>query len=103
MSRYRIPADDPRYDVIVGWDDPLETYFATVFDTIVTEDDAAACRLWAGAALRALPTVEALRNCLQAYATIPPEVVAQLRQDHATTRPRSLLQERMLQLLTPQV
>jgi hypothetical protein len=99
MSRYRIPPDDPRYEVIIGWDDPLETYFATVFDTTVDEDDAA-CVLWVGGALRALPTVAALQDCLQAYATIPPEVVAQLRKDHANTRPRSALQERMLQMLT---
>ena len=62
MSRYRIPADDPpddpRSDVMVGWDDPLETYFATVFDTTTDED--AACVLWEGAARRALPTVAAL-------------------------------------------
>jgi hypothetical protein len=76
MSRYRIPADGPRYDVIVGWDDPLETYFAIVFDTTVDEDDDAACLLWVGAALRALPTVAALQDHLRAYATIPREVVA---------------------------
>jgi hypothetical protein len=100
MSRYRIPADDPRYDVIVGWDDPLETYFATVFDTTMDEDDDAACMLWEGAARRALPTVAALQDCLQAYATIPPAVRAQLHQDRATRRPRSPLQEQMLQMLT---
>ena len=101
MSRYSIAADDPRYDVIVGWDDPLETYFATVFDPTVEEDDDVACVLWAGAALRAMPTVDALQDCLQAYATIPPAVRAQLHQDRANTRPRSPLQARMLQMLTP--
>jgi hypothetical protein len=103
MSRYRIPADDPHYDVIVGWDDPLETYFTTVFDTTVDADDAAACILWEGAALRALPTVEALQDRLCAYATIPPEVVVQLQQDGATPTPRTPLQERMVQVLTPRV
>ena len=101
MSRYKIPADDPRYDVIVGWDDPLETYFATVFDPTVDEDDDAACVFWMGTALRALLTVDALQDCLQAYATIPPAVRAQLHQDRANTRPRSPLQARMLQMLTP--
>ena len=97
MSRYRIPAENPQYDVIIGWDDPLETYFATIFDTTV--DDDAACVLWEGAALRALPTVDALQACLQAYATIPEEVVAQLHHDAATTTPRTPLQERMVQML----
>jgi hypothetical protein len=43
--------------------------------------------------------VDALQACLQAYATIPAAVVAQLHQDCATTRPRSPLQERLLQML----
>ena len=97
MSRYAIPAAHPPYAVIVGWDDPLETYFAHVFDTTMDADDNAAWVLWEGAALRAIPTVDALQNRLQAYATIPPEVVAQLHQDSANPRPRSPLQERMVQ------
>ncbi len=32
MSRYRIPAQDPRLTVIVGWDNPLATFFAQVFE-----------------------------------------------------------------------
>ena len=101
MSRYKIPADDPCYDVIVGWDDPLETYFAHIFDPTVAEDNDAACVLWEGAALRALPTVDALQASLRAYSTIPPAVRAQLHQDRANTSLRSPLQERMLQMLTP--
>jgi hypothetical protein len=99
MSRYRIPPDDPRYEVIIGWDDPLETYFATVFDPPVDADDGAACVLWVGSALRALPTVALLQACLRGYATIPADVVAQLQQDGAHTTPRSPLQERMVQMM----
>jgi hypothetical protein len=28
MSRYQIPSKTEDYEVVVGWDDPLETYFA---------------------------------------------------------------------------
>jgi hypothetical protein len=102
MSRYTIPAHAARYHVVVGWDAPLSTFFGEVWDTTVPdENDDAACVLWAGAALRALPTVDALQHCLQAYATIPADLVAQLHQDCATTRPRSPLQERLLQMLAP--
>jgi hypothetical protein len=101
MSRYRIPPNDPRYEVIIGWDDPLETYFATVFDTTVDEDDDTACVLWEGAALRAMPTVDVLQACLQAYTTIPSEIRTQLHHDRTNSRPRSPLQERLLQLMTP--
>ena len=104
MSRYTIPAHEARYHVVVGWDAPLATFFGEVWDpTVPDENDDTACVLWAGAALGALPTVAALQHCLQAYATIPSAVSAQLHQDRINTTPRSLLQERMLQLLTPRV
>jgi hypothetical protein len=35
MSRYSIPAQDPDLTVIVGWDNPLVTFFAQVFDPSV--------------------------------------------------------------------
>jgi hypothetical protein len=100
MSRYPIDSHDPRYQVIVGWDDPMETYFAQVFDTTQDDDDTA-CILWEGHALRAITTVEALYACLRPFATIPPAIIAQLRHDRTHTVPRSPLQERMLQLFTP--
>jgi hypothetical protein len=102
MSRYTIPAHETRYHVVVGWDAPLATFFGEVWDrTVPGEDDDAACVLWAGAALSALPTVDALQTCLAVFATIPADVVTQLQQDRITTTPRSLLQERMVQMLAP--
>jgi hypothetical protein len=103
MSRYIIPAHEARYHVVVGWDAPLATFFGEVWDPTKDEDDDAACLLWAGAALGALPTVEALHTCLEPFATIPHAVSAQLQQDCATTPPRSPLQERLLQMMTPHV
>jgi hypothetical protein len=100
MSRYPIPAHEARYHVVVGWDAPLTTFFGEVWDrTVPDEDDDAACVLWAGTALSALPTVDALQTCLAAFATIPADVVTQLQQDRITTTPRTPLQERMVQLL----
>jgi hypothetical protein len=100
MSRYAIPSDDKRLQVIVGWDAPLITFFAQVFDTTVdADDDEAACVLWVGNDVQALTTVAALQDALQGYATISPALVARLQHDQATTPPRSPLQERMLQWL----
>ena len=100
MSRYTIPPDDRRFQVIVGWDDPLTTFFAQVFAlTVDAEEDDTACVLWVGGDLQALTTVAAVQAALQAYATMSPEIVARLQHDQATTRPRSALQEQMLQWL----
>ena len=43
MSRYTIPAQDPALSIIVGWDNPLQTFFAQAFDPSV-EDEAGFCR-----------------------------------------------------------
>jgi hypothetical protein len=56
MSRYSIPAQQPGLTVIVGWDNPLTTFFAQVFDPSI-EEDAAACLLWIGTTPEAIPTV----------------------------------------------
>jgi hypothetical protein len=101
MSRYAIAPHDPRYQVIVGWDSPMQTLFGQVFDlTVEAEDDDTACVLWVGLEVQALTTVAALQDALQAYGTLPAAVVAQLQHDQAHTPPRSALQERMLQWLS---
>ena len=98
MSRYTIAPHDPRYEVIVGWDPPMQTLFGQVFVTTIEEDDTA-CVLWVGLEVQALTTVAALQEALQAYATLPAAVVAQLEHDQASTSPPSALQARMLQWL----
>jgi hypothetical protein len=90
MSRYSIPAQQPGLSVIVGWDNPLQTLFAQVFDPSI-EDDEAACLLWIGTAPEAIPTVAALQAQLAGWATIPPDIVARLLRDqHAATPPTPL-------------
>jgi hypothetical protein len=61
MSRYSIPAQQPGLTVTVGWDNPLCTLFAQVFDPAI-EDDEAAYLLWIGTVLREIPTVARLSS-----------------------------------------
>ena len=90
MSRYRIPAQDPALTVIVGWDNPLVTFFAQAFDPSI-EDEAEADLLWIGTTLREIPTVAALQAQLADWATIPPDIVARLTRDQqAATLPTPL-------------
>jgi hypothetical protein len=92
MSRYSIPAQNLRLQVIVGWDNPLVTLFAQVFDPSI-EEDAAACLLWIGTAPEAIPTVAALQAQLAGWAAIPPDIVDRLTRDqHAATPPTPLQQ-----------
>ena len=98
MSRYRITGHDPRYEVVVGWDSPLETFFCQAFDTAADEDDETCCVLWEGMAFQAIPTVDALQACVGQFATIPEAMCAQLRSDQAHATPRSPLQDQLLLL-----
>ena len=92
MSRYRIPAQDPGLTAIVGWDNPLMTFFAQVFDPSI-EEDADACLLWIGTAPEAISTVAALQAQLTGWATIPPDIVDRLVRDQQAATPPTPLQQ----------
>jgi hypothetical protein len=84
--------------VIVGWDNPLQTLFAQVFDPSI-EDDEAACLLWIGTAPEAIPTVAALQAQLAGWATIPDDIVDRLLRDQHSATPPTPLQRWAHQLL----
>jgi hypothetical protein len=98
MSRYRIPAHDPRYEVVVGWDSPLETFFCQIFDTTVDEDDETYCVLWEGMTFQSISTLDMLQTHVSQFATIPEAICIQLRSDQEHATPRSPLQNRLLRL-----
>ncbi len=39
MSRHTLQDPDGRYEIVVGYDRPLQTYFGQVFDPVTDEDD----------------------------------------------------------------
>ena len=98
MSRYSIPPQQPGLTVTIGWDNPLGTFFAQVFDPSI-EEDADACLLWIGTAPAAIPTVAALQAQLAGWATIPPDIVARLVREQQAATPPTPLQQWALQLL----
>jgi hypothetical protein len=84
--------------VTVGWDNPLATFFAQVFDPSI-EEDAEACLLWIGTAPEAIPTVAALQAQLADWATLPADIVDRLRRDQQAATPPTPLQQWAHQLL----
>ena len=98
MSRYTIPAQDSALTVVVGWDNPLVTFFAQAFDPSV-EDEAEADLLWIGTALREIPTVAALQAQLTGWAIIPPAIADCLTRDQQAATPPTPLQRWALQFL----
>lgn len=106
MSRHTIVATDPRYEVVCGWDNPLATFFAQVWDVAVPPGtaDEEACVLWVGLTRR-VETVAALPAALADYVTLPAALVAQREAERAQAdphrrRPRRLVRRR--EALAPQ-
>lgn len=112
MSRHTIEAEEPgRYEIIVGYDPPLDSFFGQVIDREVrarlereqeereraysealskgieleTDEDETADEdyfaLWTGTTVGEVPTVEALAEALSRYATLTPEMRERLRCD----------------------
>ena len=98
MSRYSIPAQNPALTVVVGWDNPLVTFFAQIFNPSIADDDDA-CVLWIGTAPEAIPTVAALQAQLAGWAAIPPDIADRLTRDQQAATPPTPLQRWAHQLL----
>jgi len=112
MSRHTIEAKEPgRYEIIVGYDPPLDSFFGQVIDREVrarlereheergraygealskgiepeADVDETADEdhftLWAGTTVGEVPTVEALAEALTPYAVLTPEMKETLRHD----------------------
>ncbi|MGI4942103.1 MAG: hypothetical protein ACRYHQ_16335 [Janthinobacterium lividum] len=73
-SRRTLPAAAPGYVAVAGWDNPLMTFFAQVSRNGKTV-------LWLGDAYGAFSTPQAMATRLRPYATLLPEMIAQLQTD----------------------
>jgi hypothetical protein len=80
MSRYTFAGHRPELSIIVGWDNPLRTYFAQVWEG--GGPPKGELRLWVGAGLDRVLTVETLAGLLAPYGNIPERVVSRLEQDY---------------------
>lgn len=78
-SRYHFPGLKPNHLISVGWDAPLTTFFAQVFDSSSNDDEPI---LWLGLEPMQIPTLEMLVKELAEVATIPPDILQHLEQDH---------------------
>ena len=80
MSRYTFEGNRPELSIVVGWDNPLKTYFAQVWDG--GGPGQGELRLWVGAGRDRVPTAEALAELVAPYGDIPADVLEQLEEDY---------------------
>jgi len=95
MSRYTLVGKKLHHTIILGWDNPLETYFAQVWDERSADDDP---EVWAGTDVGEVETVESLTHILAPYAEIPEEIVLKLEKDRGERTPPTAWQRRMREL-----
>jgi hypothetical protein len=99
MSRYQFNGAGPHHHkVIVGWDNPLETFFLQVWDELAVArledpgpssdgrpreegDEEPEPLLCAGMVTGEVPSVRALRALVGPFGGIPGEILVRLRED----------------------
>jgi hypothetical protein len=87
-SRRTIPARAPDLTVVVGWDNPLSTFFAQVERIQDDDDPRVPILLWIGSELGEVAAAEQLAGPLAPYAELTSELVEQLRADRASDADR---------------
>jgi hypothetical protein len=83
-----IPARTSHLTVVVGWDNPLTTFFAHVERVQDDNDPRDPILLWIGSELGEVAQAKRLADPLAPYAELTPPLVEQLRADRAADADR---------------
>lgn len=82
-SRYKVQGRKPSVTVIVGWDRPLHTFYAQVWDVPegVKHHERGELVLWAGTSWDEVHSVDDLAELLKDAAVLPEELLLRLERD----------------------
>ena len=97
MSRYKIESKDENYELIVGWDPPLCTYFFTVYDKRLEGSDYDVVD-WKGKSLYEIQSVKDLVAKFSKWGEIPDYIKNQLYREQPETK--SILGEQITKPFT---
>lgn len=93
MSQYSFRVE--RREFILGWDNPLQTFFVQVWEDSDQDDPV----LWAGTSPDEVASVETLAELMRPYGKIPAQVRTQLRDDCDGRIPPTEWQRRVLSMV----
>lgn len=96
MSRYNLPSKNEKFKVVVGYDSPLQTFFAQVIDIEKEKNDDEDYMIFQVGSDPKEPlvrTVEELKNKIEDYASIPLYMEQNLKEDLIDSPPPSPLQK----------
>src|SRR4051794_11726297 len=103
MSRYTFEGKEVDIEIVVGWDNPLQTFFVQVWNQEESKDPYCGIdepAFWAGATTGEVRTLEDLLDLVESYGAVPDEVVRDLQRDHAARTPLTPSQEHLRKLLS---
>lgn len=81
MSRHDLIPFDPAHEVALGWDPPMRTFFAQVFDTAGDEDDGTYEVLWIGTRFQEVLNPATVVTAVAPFASVPGNLLDQLAHD----------------------
>jgi hypothetical protein len=87
MSRYTIPANSDQYEIVVGYDPALKSFFAALWDYEECDPDEDRPTRWIGYEPRQVTSVDDLAAWLAGYATLGPRWRSLLEGDQARMSP----------------
>jgi hypothetical protein len=94
MSQYFIAGYEDHHQVIIGWDQPMRTFFASVIDTVAEEnEEEESVLLWLGTKYDEYKDINDLAVSLADYAIIPDDIIIQCQQDAQVSFSPSPLQQ----------
>ena len=87
MSRYELKPREGNgvIKAVIGWDRPLQTFFAQVFTPTDEEPEEGEATIWLGTAPGELSSPEAAIGIVEAYADIPETLAETLAADMSAT------------------
>ncbi len=96
MSRYNLRTNDPAITAVIGWDPPLQTFFAQVERVNPDdEDDDGEMLVWEGTKFNQHSHLGFILPKLKPYCTVPQGMLDRLARDQASSTTPSPLQREM--------
>lgn len=99
MSRFQLISKLPGTTVHVGWDNPLQTFFAQVQKVGSKATDDPQTVLWIGTEPSECLDIQDLKEHIQGWADLPPGTAAELERQRDKARVPTRLQAQMLNVV----
>src|SRR3954468_16310183 len=93
MAQFTFRGKESYWRIVVGWDNPLETFFAQVWDEREDPEEDPLPTFWVGTQTAEVSTIEELESLLAPFGEIPKEYKVVLEESESERTPPTALQK----------